>query len=195
MVNQQSYIEEPLLRLVIEGNQAAFTELFVKYSGLLYNFLYKHTDSPELTDDLVQDIFTKIWLIRESLTEVKHFHSFLFTMARNHALNEVKRHVRERQRNKKWSENQSEHDIESEEEKWQAQLDIIEQAIKQLPVQQQKAWLLSRQKGMKYSEIAEEMQLSRETVKKYIQYANARIMDFVISKLELALLFSFLHFF
>lgn len=195
MADEHTHIEEPLLELVSRGSQSAFTELFLKYSKLLYSFLYEHTDSPELADDLVQDIFTRIWLARESLAEIRRFRSFLFVLARNHALNDIKKRVRERQRNADWFAIQSAPEEEADRRQWDFRLDIIEQAVEQLPGQQKKVWVMSRRKGMKHNDIAKEMKLSKETVKKYVQYANSAIMEYVISRADMTLIFLSLIFF
>ena len=183
MTTGDKHIAEPLLEQVSKGSQEAFTALFVKYSRLVYSFLYEHTDSPELADDMVQDIFTKIWLTRESLSGIREFRSFLFVVARNHALNEIKKRVRERQRNAGWLATvqgpQDEAGV-----PWDRGLDIIDEAIDLLPPQQKKVWVLSRRMGMKHLDIAREMKISRETVKKYMRYANAAIMEFVTSRLD-----------
>ena len=187
MVNQSLHIEEPLLLPVSKGDQAAFTALFRKYSRLVYAFIAEHTDSPHIADDLVQDIFTKIWLSRESLVEIRQFRSFLFVLARNHALNDIKKRIRERRRHLEWTINQPQPTEEKDQQRWDTQLDIIEQAVKLLPEQQQKAWIMSRRKAMKYNEIAAEMRLSKETVKKYIHYANSSIIKYVSSRIDLSL--------
>lgn len=191
-MNENEHIEEPLLALVSEGNQGAFTLLFRKYSKLLYSFLYEHTDSAELADDLVQDIFSRLWVARESLPNIKKFRSFLFVMARNHAFNEIKKRIRERQRINEWSASQTMNEDDTYLQEMDARINIIDEAVAQLPEQQQKAWIMSRRKGMKHSEIASEMNLSKETVKKYIQYANTAIMKYVVPRMYVAMVLLFL---
>ncbi|MBL7736673.1 MAG: sigma-70 family RNA polymerase sigma factor [Chitinophagaceae bacterium] len=194
MVDQSLHIEEPLLIAVSKGDQSAFTALFRKYSGLVYAFLSEHTGSSHVADDLVQDIFTKIWLSRESLIEIRQFRSFLFVLARNHALNDIKKCIRERRRHTEWMINQLQASEEKDQQRWDAQLDIIEQAVELLPEQQQKVWIMSRRKAMKYHEIAAEMRLSKETVKKYIQHANSSIIKYVSSRIEFPLALVLLKF-
>ncbi|MBO9571980.1 MAG: sigma-70 family RNA polymerase sigma factor, partial [Chitinophagaceae bacterium] len=63
----------------------------------------------------------------------------------------------------------------------------IEEAIGQLPAQQKKVWLLSRREGKKYAEIAEEMNISRETVKSYLKLANTSIMQQLQQKITVLL--------
>jgi RNA polymerase sigma-70 factor (ECF subfamily) len=72
---------------------------------------------------------------------------------------------------------------------------LLDEAIDQLPEQQRKVYLLSRCEQLTYSEISGIMNISRETVKKYIQIAIASITSFIKKKIaELGLLLFFLFF-
>lgn len=179
-----------LLLRIAQGDEAAFTQLFKQYAKLLYSFLYEHTDSPQLADDLVQDIFTKLWLTRESLPNIKNIHAYLFTLARNHVINDLKKKIRERKRNSEWHEMLQTVNAGNEQQR-EVQLDIIDQAVGQLSAQQQRVWLMSRRESKKYSEIAAELGISKETVKKYLQYANVSITTYVLSKVDILLLLFF----
>ena len=195
MESVPSYNEREILMEVAAGDPSAFTRLFRKYSKLLYSFLYEHIDSPELADDLVQDIFTKIWLTREALTEVRSFHSYLYTIARNHVFNHIKKLIRERERQKIWADSNADSFGMEEKNLWENRLDIIEQAVGNLPAQQQKVWVMSRHKKMKYQQIADELQLSVETVKKYLGYAKESIVKYVTTHGDLVTLLFFLKIF
>ena len=63
---------------------------------------------------------------------------------------------------------------------------LLDEAIDHLPPQQQKVYLLSRHKRLKYDEIATQMGLSRETVKKYLQGATHSITNFVQSNIDVS---------
>lgn len=169
------------LQEVAQGNEAAFRDLFRQYADHLYAYIWQLTKSRELAEEVVQDIFLQIWISREALAEVRNFRNYLFVIARNHALNAMKKMMRERKRAMEWELARGEEDTPPPRE---PDLDIVEEAIRQLPAQQQKAWLLSRRQGKKYQEIAQEMELSRETVKKYIQYATQSIVRYVTSRIS-----------
>lgn len=168
-------MDEPLLTAVSRGDEQAFTALFDKYAQSVHGFLLEHLHDETAADDLVQEIFTKIWLLRDTLPGVKKFRGFLFVMSRNYALNHIKARVREHARIQKWYRHQVSPQTELESDPTEAFDDLVDQAIESLPQQQKKAWILSRKEKKKYNEIAEEMNLSRETVKKYIQYANEQL--------------------
>ncbi|MGE7776268.1 sigma-70 family RNA polymerase sigma factor [Chitinophaga sp. NPDC101104] len=179
------------LQDVSRGDENAFRDLFRLYADHLYAYIWQLTKSRELAEEVVQDIFLQIWISREALAGVRNFRNYLFVIARNHALNAIKKMMRERKRAMEWELARGIADTPLSTP--EPDLDIVEEAIRQLPSQQQKAWLLSRRQGKKYHEIAREMQLSRETVKKYIQYATQSIVRYVTSRTTTLLAICILH--
>ncbi|WP_295117727.1 RNA polymerase sigma-70 factor [uncultured Chitinophaga sp.] len=180
-------INTDLLQRVSRGDEQAFRELFHAWSDPLHAYICRLTHSNELAEEIVQDIFLQIWTTRETLASVRNFPPYLFVISRNHALNALKKALREKKRQQAWEAvNTQEWDDNTNLE---PQLGLIETAISQLPPQQQKVWILCRRQGKKYQEVAEEMRISRETVKKYLQYANQSIMEYVAARTDACLLF------
>lgn len=176
------YKDDELLVLIAEGDEAAFHELVNRYADLLHTFIYRITEDRQLTQELVQDTFVKIWLSRETLIAVQNFRAYLFTVSKNFAIKAAQKALKERMRFEDWK--KTWHDDETDSE-WKFAL--IDEAIARLPPQQYKVWIMSRRQGKKYTEIADELGLSRESVKKYLQYANASILDYVKGKIDLPL--------
>ncbi|WEK38006.1 MAG: RNA polymerase sigma factor [Candidatus Pseudobacter hemicellulosilyticus] len=175
-----SYDEKELLLLVASGNEQAFRTLVHDYSGLVFKFIYQHLEDRPLAEEIVQDIFLRIWLSREKLGQLHSFRSFLLIVSRNHVFNAIKKMVREKNREWDWlpSPEPNESSIQEQEQLFQ----LVEQAVEQLPPQQQKAWTLCRQTGLKYEQAAAEMHVSRDAVKKYLRYANDSIKKYVLNK-------------
>jgi RNA polymerase sigma-70 factor (family 1) len=186
MFNPGSPCEGELLLRVASGDEHAFAELFNAYHNLLGSHIYRITDSMELAEEVVQDCFLKIWLNREALKDVQNFKAYLFVISKNHALNCLRKIARERLHQKAIEQNTfapepaSVADIKD-------YYTILDEAINHLPPQQQKVYLLSRHNRLKYDEIATQMGLSRETVKKYLQGATHSITSFVQSNMDLTL--------
>ncbi|HEV8083954.1 MAG TPA: sigma-70 family RNA polymerase sigma factor [Chitinophagaceae bacterium] len=176
--------EENILAHVSEGNESAFRLLVQHYTLQLAPYILKFARSKEKTEEIIQDVFLQIWMSREALSNISNFRSYLFVVSRNHALNSIRNSLREEKRHRRWV-NESSDVSKYEMEDHLPDLSIIEEAIKQLPPQQQRVWLLSRRHGKKYKEIAEEISISKETVKKYIQYANCSIATFLKKRLDL----------
>lgn len=183
------YDEKELLQRVAGGDEKAFAELFRRYSDLLAAVLLRFTGSKLIMEDLVQEIFLKIWMGRESLATVNNFKTFLYVIARNQALNAVRTAINQRNLHKKvQSVSTVEMEDVSDKKVKEIHFSLLDEAIAQLPPQQQKVFLLSRRDRMKHQDIAKEMGISKETVKKYIQLAVASITSYMKSRLPLLLL-------
>ncbi|RYZ62783.1 MAG: sigma-70 family RNA polymerase sigma factor [Chitinophagaceae bacterium] len=169
-----TYDERWLLQQVAEGNEAAFRELFHRYADLLGTFVLRLTRSEVQAEEIVQDVFLKIWLNRAALASVDNFKVYLFVISRNQTLNALRSAVRQMASQKEWESLQAglPQAEEAVPEENDGLLRQMESAISKLPPQQKAAWLLSRQEGLSHSQIASNMGLSKETVKKYIMYAN-----------------------
>ncbi|PWS33376.1 RNA polymerase sigma-70 factor [Pedobacter paludis] len=164
--------EKALLADVAKGEERAFSELFKGYGRPLGAFVLKITQSPELTEEIVQDAFVKIWMQRERLAEIENFSAYLFILCRNHTFAALKKLASERL---KAIEIESglleEMDMEGLDNPAEALRERIEQAVSRLPEQQQRVYRMSRYQRMKHEEIAAELGISQQTVKKHIQLA------------------------
>ena len=191
--------ERELLIQVASGNEYAFRKLFMVHHQLLGVHMLRITSSVELAEEIVQDVFLKIWLTRETLVGVDNFKAYLFVISKNHALNCLKKLAKERLLIKTM-ENDDFGALVPETTDTDMYYNLLDEAIDQLPPQQQKVYLLSRHGRLKYAEIADQLELSRETVKKYLQIATTSITEYVHEHLEvtallLIMLKSFLIFF
>ncbi|NLR65732.1 sigma-70 family RNA polymerase sigma factor [Chitinophaga varians] len=175
--------DRQLLLQISEGDEQAFAMLVKAYSGLLFTYLVKITKDQDIASDVVQEIFTQLWLTRESLREVESFRSWLFVISRHHAVRMLKNIDREYKKREEWHQiTQTAADgLEAQDEASlkEAYDILVKNAVDRLPAQQKKVWTLARLEGKKYAEIAEEMQISRETVKKYLQIASSSIADYI----------------
>ncbi|RYU91592.1 sigma-70 family RNA polymerase sigma factor [Mucilaginibacter terrigena] len=177
--------EKELLLKVACGDEHAFSELFNIHHQLLGTHIYRITDSVELAEEIVQDVFLKIWMSRETLTAVQNFKAYLFVISKNHALNCLRKLAKERIHQKTIEDNVVALAYEDN-AGTDGYYGLLDQAIDHLPPQQQKVYLLSRHSRLKYDEIANQMGLSRETVKKYLQGATHSITSFVQSNIDIS---------
>ncbi|WP_419801324.1 RNA polymerase sigma factor [Mucilaginibacter sp.] len=184
MTNYSFENEKELLLLVAAGNEFAFRKLFNLHHQKLGVYIYRITENRQLAEEVVQDVFLKIWLSRKALENVQNFNAYLFTVSKNHALNCLRQQSKEWLHQKKWF---IEHAITENTDTgnyyW-----LLDKAIDQLPKQQQKIYLLSRHERLKYAEIAAKLNLSKETVKKYLKIAKHSITSYLIAQHLLPLL-------
>ncbi|OJY91309.1 MAG: hypothetical protein BGP14_15870 [Sphingobacteriales bacterium 44-15] len=149
------------------GNQGAFRELFEKHRAKLYNYLYTVVKSKEIAEEIVIDVFLKIWTGRELITEIRNMDAFLHKVAynkaldffriasRNAALQKLIRREMEEAREK-----QADHRL----QEWECK-EIINRALERLSPQRRIIFTLSRMEGLSYDQIAEKLHLSRNTVR------------------------------
>lgn len=103
MLSSAPHSEKLMLLNVAEGNQQAFDFIFFKYHSRIEKYVLCLTESYPLTQEIVQDVFLKIWLTRERLPSIEHFESYLFTIARNQSLNCMRQIARDQARILKWA--------------------------------------------------------------------------------------------
>ncbi|MEA4841345.1 MAG: sigma-70 family RNA polymerase sigma factor [Bacteroidales bacterium] len=75
------------------GSYKAFDALYSMYAYRLYGFILKLTKSDADTKEIVQDVFVKLWLNRENITPDSSLQSFLFTIAKNIAINKFRANI------------------------------------------------------------------------------------------------------
>lgn len=179
--------ENGLLEAVANGDELVFGQLYRQWQPPLAAFIFKITKSKELTAEIVQDVFMKIWLNRELLSGVSNFKSYLFVACRNHALNALKATVREAARFKEW---QATHEMDQEfggqpvaQEKKHIST-LIDAAIDRLPPRQKDAYILHYHEGLTYQQVAEKLGVGRETVKTHLQLAVKSLTAFLQNRRE-----------
>lgn len=184
MVKATAYDEKTLLQQCAAGDQAAFRVLFLHWHQLLAGYLYRITESKELTEDLVQDVFLKVWLARESLPEVRNFKGYLLVVSRNQAYDTLKKRLKEELNRRTWAGEQL-HESGSDPEDPQQQLtSLLDQAIDSLPPRRKEVYLLSRHERLTYHEIAEKLGISRESVKTHLELATKNISTYMQTHLS-----------
>jgi RNA polymerase sigma-70 factor (ECF subfamily) len=147
-----------------EGDERAFQSLFRKYYAALCHFARQFLNDSELAEEVVQDMFVKIWEKRISLnieSSVKHY---LFRSVRNQCLNQIQHEKIKKQYASKVLESASQ-DIDPSH--FFLEIDLIqriEKSIDALPPKRREIFRLSREQGLKYKEIADTLNISIKTV-------------------------------
>lgn len=170
-----------LLHRIAGGDEQAFRTIFNRYHHRLGAHIYRVTQSRELAQEITQDVFLKIWINRETLTDIANFKAYLFTASKNQALTYLRKMAMEKNRVTALENTMDvQHDDDADEN---ARYLLIDEAIDHLPPQQRQVYLLSRHERLKYTEIASRLSLSRETVKKYLQLSSESISNYIRKKL------------
>ena len=186
--------EKDLLVKVANGDEECFKLLFLKHHQMLGSHIYRLTNSLDLAEEIVQDVFLKIWLSRETLAEVHNIKAYLFVVSKNHTLNCMRKLSKERMYIRT-SEEKFARDHNGPEAESDIYHSLLDEAINQLPAQQQKVYLLSRHERLRYTEVAAKLNISKETVKKYLKIASASITEYVQAKYKTAVFLTFVSLF
>jgi RNA polymerase sigma-70 factor (family 1) len=176
--------EQDLLLRVSQGDEAAFAQLFHAWHNRLGAYVLRLTGSLPLAEEIVQEIFIRIWEKREKLSQVVHFHPYLYAVAKNYSLSFLKKMGREMARKQEWELNMANSHEQEEDQTIKSYRRIIDQAIAELPAQQQRVYLLSRDEGLRQAEIAERLAISLETVKKHMVLALRFIRNYAMAHPE-----------
>ncbi|SEJ39805.1 RNA polymerase sigma-70 factor, ECF subfamily [Dyadobacter koreensis] len=179
--------EREILQLVANGDERAFRWLFNHYHQRLGGYIYNITKSHELAEEVVQDVFLKIWTNKTALADVANFKAYLHVVSKNHALNCLKKMAQDKALTKELAEVSYEIGAEDSGEESERYI-LVDEAIDHLPPQQRLVYLLSRHERLQYTEIAERLSLSRETVKKYLQISTESITCYIRKRLTISLL-------
>ncbi|MBN9381928.1 MAG: RNA polymerase sigma-70 factor [Chitinophagaceae bacterium] len=175
------YIETELLRKIAEGDEAAFSILFDKYHVRVFDYLVVITKAKEAAEELLMDIFLKLWLGREWITEIKDVEAFLKKVAYNKAIDFIRYTARHKKlqdiiaREVAYTPGQSPVDTLAEKDYQK----IIQKAVDGLSPQRRQVYTLSRSHGLTHDEIAHELNLSVSTVKNHSKAALKSIKAFL----------------
>lgn len=175
--------ESFLLQSIATGDEDAFAKLFAGYQQKVAGFVLSIIESREITQEIVQDIFIKVWQQRTGLLEIHNFDAYLFILSKNHTLNYIRKINRDKKKETDYKTlfpdiGKEQAEIESDD-----YLALIEKATEQLPPQQQRVFKL-RMEGLKNREIASQLSISTDSVTKYQQLAMKSVSFYVRTHLS-----------
>ena len=175
-----SYDESALLAAIAKGDEAAFRTLFEQHWDNIYGVAFAFTKSPVIAEEMVQDIFVKIWLQRDRLPQIKRFNDYLFIIARNHILTVLRKKVNEQPFSEHLLEYFQERGNNPEDQLMCRETEyLVQKAIELLPPQQHTIYSLSREQGLNQEEIAARLNISIHTVKSHMNKALQFIRNYL----------------
>jgi len=181
MSGKSNYSEIDVLRRIAEGDEQSFTALYHRYSNKVYTYLLRMTRSHEIAEELLYDIFTKLWTGRELITEIQNMDSFLSKVAYNKAISFF-RYTASQRKMQQYVARQMEHatvDDAADRLLDSEARELLQEAIRQLSPQRKLVFTLSREQGLTHEQIAWRLNLSTQTVKKTMSHALQSIREFL----------------
>jgi RNA polymerase sigma-70 factor (ECF subfamily) len=174
--------------MVATGNRPAFTQLYTTYLKDLYRYIFLFTKSKEESEEILQDIFIKIWENREKLPEIDSFKNYLFRFAKNKLLDKI-RHLQIRSRvlsEIKRTKNISETTT-SDQCAYREYYKVVQQAMEKLPPKRKLIFRLNIENGLSQDEIASELNISKSVVQKQIGRASLFVRAYLFKHGEISL--------
>jgi len=192
MKNFKAYSDEGLTRLLKQQELGAFEEIYLRYWKKLYSAAYKRVQSREISEEIVQDIFTSLWLNRHEQS-VDKLSAYLFTAVKYKIINYLEKEISRRvyveaQVNIASADNSTEETILLNE-----LTEALEKEIEKLPPKRQQIFKMSRQEHLSIKQVASNLGISEKTAEnqlgKALKVLKLNLKHFNFFALALAISF------
>lgn len=185
-------LEEQHISDLNRGSYRAFDALYSMYSHRLYGFVFKLTKSQSDANDIVQDVFVKLWLNRENILLDTSFQAYLFTIAKNMVINKIRANVNSPifvdyvayLNDRQLAENNVDEVLNYDD--FKLRLNLAKNSLSQT---QRNVFELSKELGYNNAEIAKHLELSEQTVKNQLSNALKILRERMASHIFLFNLF------
>lgn len=174
----ETYNEQSVLLRLQKGDSDAFLELYNQYHSPLYHYVLRFVKSPAIAEDVLQDVFLKIWEIRSRIDPALSFKAYLYRICRNSVFKLLKKMAVDESLRievmQQLTQSVADADLKL---LWQQYEAILQTAINNLSPQRQKVFRLCREEGKTYEQVADELGISRNTVKEHMVLAMKFIRE------------------
>jgi len=183
------FTDEELMRQIKEDNLSAFDLIYRKYSKGIYKFSISILKNSEEAEDLVQHVFFCLWKNRHKVEKNSLLKYYLFTITYNSAISVIRKKARET-RFIEYLKSEQRADIEA----YKVENDNtelakkVESILNKLPPRQKEVFLMHKNEGLKYHEIAERLHISVNTIETHMSRA-LKTIRYKLSKYSLFSLF------
>ncbi len=174
---------QDLLSLIERGDQEAFTSFYSSSFKKLILVSDKYVKSVHVAEEIVQNIFLKIWEDKDLLADVKSIQSYLYRSVVNASINYVNRERNIEKHHHKIAEHLTEEDLDTLNEQNEL-IVLLYEEIDRLPVKCQQVFKLSRLEGLKYKDIALQLNISEKTVENHMGNALKTLRTQVLMKAQ-----------
>ncbi|WP_127130872.1 RNA polymerase sigma factor [Pseudoflavitalea rhizosphaerae] len=180
MIRHASYNEEQLLKRLAAGDEAAFNSIYELYQQPVFAFAFYLTKSRELSEEVVQETFVKVWEKREQFPEHMIILPYIKRITQNLVLDMYRKAGRDQALQQVLYEavsNLYQQPVDQLQEK--ELLRIYRDGINRLPPQKRIIYTLHRDHHLSYEQIAERLQLSPNTVRNHMAQAIRSVREHV----------------
>jgi RNA polymerase sigma-70 factor (ECF subfamily) len=176
-----------LLQLVSNGDQTAFRQLYACFYKRLYHFALALVKTRESAEEIVEDVFVRIWQQKENLPSIRNIRVYLYTATKNSSLNYLSQKARQSITEPFDHIHVGLNDSSVTPEQILITAEIhrkIQKAVEALPPRCKMIFKLVREDGLKYKEIAEILNISVNTIDAQMAIAIKRISTSIESDFD-----------
>lgn len=190
MANHNIQTEKDLLLKISQGHENAFRTLFEQYYEQLYNYIFGFIKSKQVAEELVMDVFLKIWLGRDIIPQIQKFDAFLFRVAHNKSIDFLRSVARDPKfMDLLWEKIQVANNVQSDSFVLMHEYETkLREAVSLLSPQRKKVYQLSREQDMTHDQIAAQLNLSKSTINNHIVEAQRFIRTYLSKNFDIAFL-------
>jgi RNA polymerase sigma-70 factor (family 1) len=165
-----------LMTLLANDSENAFKLLYGRYSNRIYKLGIRYLKSPDLAQEIVQDVFLKLWFERKNMKADQPVEAWLIVVARNKLINQFKQLAREWNRRNTYNAEVNISKSDGETKLINAEFEReFNSIINGLPQKQKQILLFAKEEGLSYNEIASKLNISPLTVKTHMARALEKI--------------------
>jgi RNA polymerase sigma-70 factor (ECF subfamily) len=169
-------------QIACDGDEKAFSELFRYFYDRLLHFCIQYVHTREAAEEIVSDVFVKIWNRRANLEEISNLEVYLFVAIKNHSLNYLEQYsaLRITPINEETGISELTNSVDPERAmEWKEILFKMDQEVCRLPDQCRRVFKLIKEEGFKYRDVAEILNISPRTVETQLFRAMKRLNEVV----------------
>lgn len=180
MTARHTTIRELQTQIACYGDEQAFSGLFRLLYDRLLRFCVQYVHSKEAAEEIVSDVFVKIWNRREELMKIDNLEVYLFVAAKNHSLNYLEQYSSLRITPLDSGLSQLSASVDPEKEmEWKEMQVKLDREVNRLPDQCRKVFKLIKEEGFKYKDVAVILNISPRTVETQLFRAIRRLNEAV----------------
>lgn len=182
--------EKELLFQISMSDEKAFAVLFSRYYEKIFGYILGFVKSKQVAEEVVMDVFLKIWRGREIITQIERFDSFLFRVAHNKSIDFLRSVAKDPKfQDLLWDmiqlPNNSQADSSTLVHEYEAKL---REAVALLSPQRRKVYQLSREEDLTHDQIAHVMKITKHTVNNHIVESQRFIRNYLSKNCDISFL-------
>ncbi|MEO5999377.1 MAG: RNA polymerase sigma-70 factor [Chitinophagaceae bacterium] len=176
MYTEKKQEESLLITLLANDSELAFKLLYEQYSNRIYKLSIRYLKSPPLAQEIVQDVFLKLWFERKNMKPDKPVEAWLLTVAKNKLINQFRKMTNEWNTSIHLNDERGADHSNAESKLMHAEFEQqLHTMIDRLPQMQKRVFHFAKDEGLSYSEIGSKLNISPLTVKTHMARALDKI--------------------